>query len=148
LLAQSSEKSASAGQAANGRAPIEKFKANVEYVWYHDGSCKETDSRSCITPEDYQYLCQNYKGITKHAGSVATSSWNDKIAGHLYENGGSVDANVTWEGNRNNYQCRLLITVGGMYQGSIHKRNINAGISVFIINKNNEILVHFASPIS
>ncbi len=125
----------------------EKFKQGFEYTWYPDGSCKSSSDQVCISLEDYKYLCLNSDGASKWANTLATASWYDHVASHLYENGGFQDNTITWRESAQT-KCRLGVVVAGIYQGSSWRKMIDAGVSKFIVNSDNKIIVTNANPIS
>lgn len=130
------------------RVQANKFIQGISYSYINDGSCKSKQDEVCLNVQDYQYLCQKSTEATKWAASLAVPVWYDREASYLIENGGLSSLDVSWDDSRQDYKCRLSITVQGIYNGSQVKKIKNSAVNNFIVNKEGEVLVHGASPIN
>ena len=124
-----------------------KLMQGVEYVWWpvaNAGNLKNSNEKIYLSPTDYEYLCKNSKGQTKHATGLLTYNGNEK-AKYLLTNGSIDGAKIFWAPNANHkYPCRLIMTVSGIYKGSSAREVFDGGIDIFLVSENGDILVHGA----
>lgn len=124
--------------------PIDRKRLLPGKEYTYSGGCTTEGNQVCLVPADYEYLCKLAKSMTQLAASRLTSL--DNVASHLVTNGATDSIEVSWQGSSSSkYKCRATITVSGIYKGSSSRVTSYGGVSEFIVNNSNKVLVHNAS---
>ena len=122
-----------------------RLQQGVEYTWYNDSSCKPSNSTVCLSFEDYQSLCTSNEGLTKNATDILgifVKGYSQLLKGGVIE-----DMRAYWSPSHT-YKCRATVTVSGIYQGNSARVTADGGVSTFILNSDNKLLVHSATTMS
>ena len=104
-------------------------------------ACK-MDEYKCITLEEYQSACNDAIGVTKLASSSVAMSGGIH---NLFRNGGIDRLDVIWNSNYRDFPCRVVMEVSGIVNSNSRREATNAQVEGFILNENNQILVHEAN---
>lgn len=133
-------------QVANAHDPeyaaILALPLNTAYTLPNSSNYIHTDTVK-LDPALAKGVCDETDGITKlGTGGVAFGGPER----HLLSNGGIEKVDVYWDENyKLGQNCRVDITVAGLYNGSQYHRTIHAWVNVILKNKEGRFLVHSAS---
>ena len=116
----------------------------MEYSYFGDGSCRESDNKKCIDLEMYERICKANEGMTKFAAQMLTTF--DFAAAALINGGDVEETKVYWSDA--NQKCRASITVSGIYKGTSTRKSLNGSVSTFIVNDENKLLASSTNPIN
>lgn len=105
-----------------------------------NAACK-MDNSECITFEEYESACKDATGVTKLASSSVAMSGGIH---YLFINGNIDRLDVVWNSAYQNFPCRVLMDVSGIVSGNSRRGSTDAQVRGFILNENNQILVHEA----
>lgn len=114
----------------------------VEYSYFGDSSCTESENKKCIDRDMYERLCKANEGMTKFAAQMLTTF--DFAAAALLNGGDVEETKVYWSDA--SQKCRASITVSGIYKGTSTRRNLNGSVSTFIVNDENKLLASSTNP--
>lgn len=122
-----------------------RLEQGIEYTWYSDGSCSSRDGTVCLSFQDYKELCDASQGLTKNASGVLgmfQPGYRDLVEG------GDISNIRTYWATNYKHPCRVTITVSGIYRGTSKRITADGGVTTFILNRQNELLVHHASDMN
>ena len=127
------------------------LKQGVEYTYWPGGNAAgtavSTEKEIYLSLQDYEKLCKANEGFTKLGAASLTTL--DPKARSLFFEGNTDELASNWTSNTSyTYRCRATLTVSGMYNGSSARVHINGGITGFILNNENKILVRAADSMS
>ena len=114
----------------------------IEYSYYGDSSCTESETKKCIDRDLYEQLCKSNEGMTKFAAQMLTTF--DFAAAALINGGDLEEVKVYWSDA--SQKCRAAITVSGIYKGTSTRRSLDGSVSTFILNNENKILASSTDP--
>lgn len=113
------------------------FEKDVEYNYYADGSCKDSSTSVCISPDVYEALCSRAVGISTYALRASTNFDGNPVK-QLYANGGYSGQKIYW----NDGTCYAGIWLSGYVNGtSYNDKPFFKKAQSFILSNKNEILV-------
>jgi hypothetical protein len=114
---------------------IQKFKQNIDYKYYNDGSC----TANCMVISEYKEACREVDGrITQGAINMLMHSGVSSDVADLLK-GGDLSADVYWAEQSN--KCRVRVTAKGLIRGTSRREVIDGMANTFVVNSSGKLLV-------
>lgn len=129
-------------QTSNSRIQFQPL-IGIEYYYYDDNSGKDTDTKKRLTSDEYKFLCENTKGVTKYMSR--TPGLGNSDYGYLIENGDFDGWEVTYNSAYDKKECRIKMTASGFMRGNSRRVTVNGYVLVFVVNENGQILAHWGT---
>lgn len=112
----------------------------VKYTYYSDGSCTEEPDRKCINESQYENFCESADGVTRMPRSVAAIYYRGQYAKFIRSGGNLDSVRIFWRENRS--ECRVRLSISGVYDGTSTKDTFEGKAQVFIVGNSGDLLVH------
>jgi hypothetical protein len=127
----------------NAQSKLKNMKRGVEYNYFTDKNHQDTEKEIYITKEDYKYLCENTRGITKFMSRTPGNGNSDY--GYLIENGDFDGWKVTYDSAYDKKECRIEMTASGFIKGNSRRVTVRGYVSTFITSEEGLILAHWGT---
>lgn len=141
-------------QASLTKPPLIKaseLQKGINYLWLPERECDPSEEftysgypSKCLTRVDYEKFCKSSGGLTKQAIIILAAYEHKSMV--LAQGGDITDTSVRWSENYSKYPCRASFSASGLINGTSSKTSVDGGVNGFIVNKDNELLVHSANP--
>ena len=116
------------------------LESGMDYIYFADGSCKESKSEQCLTLSQYRQMCGFNEGLTKGIRKVLGVFYNGPYSNFLETGGTMGNIKVLWQDGEK--RCTVSFTISGTFQGSSHSKDFLGAAQTFVVTPSKQVLIH------
>ena len=115
------------------------LKPSTDYIYFSDGSCKESNSEQCMSLSQYKQMCDFAGGLTDDIRKLLAVFYSGPYSNFLAAGGTMGNVKVLWQDSIK--QCTVSFTISGIFQGSSHSKNFLGAAQKFVVTLSKQVLV-------
>jgi hypothetical protein len=116
------------------------LEAGMDYIYFADGSCKESKSEQCMSLSQYRQMCGFTDGLTKGVRKVLGVFYNGPYSNFVETGGTMGNTKVLWQDGEK--RCTVSFTISGTFQGSSHSKDFLGAAQTFVVTPSKQVLIH------
>jgi hypothetical protein len=135
---KAAEKVTAESKATSPSAGPANWEAGKEYSFYNDGSCRDQESKVCVTESDFRSACRLAKGITTSAHNALSVFGSNKRK--ALASGGTLDS-VSFSWSDSTRECRVSIVLSGIFEGTSARETVQGWVGTFVVSQSSKNIV-------